>query len=292
MVNNKLGSILSLYSPLVGLITALGVMIFLRRRARVADAVDAPTIDVSLWIITLPLPIRRSFILYGFCAAAALGAIIFAATRDYSGFFPTRLKMQVFYDAEGIDRTLKELRLPNQQLRLAKNLTAGREIYYLMLDHEIATSTPSTTLFFSLREAIPHSEGDTRIVVKKVSGWQRYHIEVADGELLHTLERPGLPSTELLTAFSKLDSSDDYIHPSFADIVFRRSFLIRPRFKQYPSARRIARGTPFRATVVGASRISLLPLPSFSNTLYLADVPAQGLVPIGYAVYVEDDGDN
>jgi hypothetical protein len=59
---------------------------------------------------------------------------------------------------------------------------------------------------------------------------------------------------------------------------------------QLYSYQKVLRGTPFKVSVIGVTRVTVFPLPEFSNTLYLADVPNLGLVPIGYAVYASEEG--
>jgi hypothetical protein len=93
----------------------------------------------------------------------------------------------------------------------------------------------------------------------------------------------------LLTSFQKLDSSNDYVRPTFTELAINRSFVIRPRFKQYLAAQRAAASMSFKVAVVGITAVRVFPLPEFSNTVYLADVPDVGLVPIAYAVYIPDE---
>lgn len=291
-MSNELVLVWRLYWPFVGAAVAVMAAVLIHRRLANSEDLEGeiPTIDVSLVFISLPVRIRRIWFVYGFCSCAALWSLSVAFTRDYSSFFPTRLHLEVFYDRAGIEATLSEIVKASggDSIQVAKNWWSERAQYYAIIDGEAAPSLGQVVQFFAKSEAAVHSVGETSFVTKKISGWQNYHIEESTGEVLHTLEAPNEPSCTLLTSFRKLDTSNDYLRPTFRDLVFHRAIVMKPRFKQYLSARRTSESVPFKISVIGMTVIRLFPLPEFSNTLYLADVPEVGLVPIAYAVYVPD----
>jgi hypothetical protein len=278
---------LRLYWPALAGAIAIAATIAVRRRAKRLDAEgESPAIELELGLVRLPIRVKRSVFLYGICAAALLWFAIVAITRDYARFFPSLLRMEVFYDREGIQATLDALSPHDRdELHVAPRWAEARDSYYQGLDRELRTALPDVTPFFGGGDSAVHSAGETTFIVKKVSGWQRYHIDDSQGELLHTLELPNRPPRQLLTAFVKLNTSDDYLAPSFSDLVVRRAFVMRPRFKQYFGASKVALGTPFKVAIIAVTRVTVFPLPDFSNTLYLAKVEGTGLVPIAYAVY-------
>ncbi len=255
----------------------------LRRSRRIDGTGELPAIDLELGIFHIPIRIRRSLFIAGFLACAALWALVSMFTRDYSSFFPSKLKLEVFYDRDGIRETVEDFRVAQPALQVATDWEGKRALYYQELDRE--TASPSGSGHFFGNERFVHSRGEVTFVVKKVSGFQSYHIEDAHGEVLHELALPGQPKQQLLTAFEKLETASDYLHPTFRQLVIEREFIIKPRFKQYVGAEKLVSTLAFKTAVVGVTKIRVFPLPEFSRTLYLADLPGSGLVPIGYAVY-------
>ena len=130
-----------------------------------------------------------------------------------------------------------------------------------------------------------HSSGRTTFVVEKTGGFQNYHIVESRGDLTHVMEVPNLPRVEFFTLFEKLNSKDDYLRPSFSDVFINRTYVLRPLFKQMLAQDRTSQGVLFRFTVVGATKLYLIPWPKFSNTVYFADFGTAGLVPIAYTIY-------
>jgi hypothetical protein len=282
-----------LYWPLVAFAVSLAGMIVARRRAaRLLDSVDDEigTVDINLGVVTLPLKLKRSAFLYGFCASAALSSIAVLFVRDYASFFPSHLQIEVFYDRPGIETTLAGLNISSQDIRIAENWWTLRAEYYRSLDREAAASVSGVAPFFEHADPAVHSAGDALFIVKKTSGWQNYHVQQAEGEIVHKLDTPNRPPQELLTSFQKLETKYDYLRPTFTDIVIRRRIVIQPRFKQYLAPRRKVADVPFKVAVVGMTAIRVFPLPEFTNTLYLADLPGKGLVPIAYGVYETETG--
>jgi hypothetical protein len=294
MLSDELVLVWRLYWPFLSAALIITAMLVARTRLRVTSEgtePEATTFDVSLVFLSLPVKVKRSLFVYGFCSCAALWSLSAAFTRDYSTFFPTRLRVEVFYDRVGIEATLSRLSAASgANIPVAKNWWSARSAYYAVLDREAAPSLGKVVGFFARADAGVHSLGETTFVVKKIGGWQNYHIEESDGEVLHTLEAPNEPTRTLLTSFQKLDTSSDYMRPTFSDLVVRRSIVMRPRFKQYLSAQRTAASVPFKISIVSMTAIRIFPLPEFSSTLYFADVPRVGLVPIAYGVYVPDGG--
>lgn len=291
MPNDDVVIAMRLYWPMLTALVAIGAMFAVRQQTkRLDDGGEPPVIELELFLIRFPLRLRRSFLRYSICVCALLWSGTIAITRNYASFFPSQLNMEVFYDRGGLEATLDAIpRRDRDALHVAPRWWETRAVYYQRLDREITSALPHVPRFFSGGELAVHSKGETIFIVKKVSGWQRYHVAVAEGELLHTLELPNQAPKQLLTAFAKLDTSGDYLTPSVSDLVIRRAIVIRSRFKQYFGATKVAHGAPFKVTIVGVTRVTVFPLPDFSNTLFLADMQGVGLVPIAYAVYFPAD---
>jgi hypothetical protein len=138
---------------------------------------------------------------------------------------------------------------------------------------------------FSLDGGQVHSDGETSFIVNKIDGWQRYYVQESKGELTNTLEAPHHPTLQFFTLFEKLATAEDYIDPSFADLILRRRIILQPRFKQLLAEARTSTAITFNVAVTGVTSLTLFPWPSFSPTVYCAYYPNTGLVPIAYAIY-------
>lgn len=290
-MTSELMLVARMYWPLAALVLSLiGMLAARRRAAELMGSVDDEigTVDVNLGVLTLPLKLKRSAFVYGFCVSAAFSSVAVLFVRDYASFFPSQLQLEVFYDRAGIEATMAALGVTPRELGLASNWWLLRSAYYRNLDRETESAMKGVAPFFEEADPAVHSSGDALFVVKKTSGWQNYHVERAEGEIVHKLDAPNRLPQELLTSFEKLETKYDYLRPTITDLVWRRRVIIQPRFKQYLAPRRKVADVPFKVSVVGMTAITVFPLPEFTNTLYLADVPGQGLVPIAYGVYASD----
>src|SRR5574341_476789 len=193
--------------------------------------------------------------------------------------------MEVFYDQHGIGESLAVF-TPAELASLgydSKN-AALCSVYYTDLDKKLK-EIMRLDKFFLLQEGILHSKGETSFKISKISGIQNYYIVESKGEVVHVLERPQLPSVAFKSFFERLPSSYDYIRPSLRNIFIDRSIVLRPRFKQLLAEQNKAESTLFDHVLVGATKVFILPVPRFSNTVYFFELRGVGLVPIGYAVY-------
>jgi hypothetical protein len=222
-------------------------------------------------------------------AAACISAVGFLAAYfiiDFSGLVPTHLQMEVFFDGQGISKVLKQYFRPTDldELGISKDYSSYRQLYFDKLDNE-ARTVLGNDKFFSVNNGEVHSIGETSFVVVKIEGLQRYFIQESKGELTHSLEVPHRPTLQFYTLFQKLPTADDYISPSFTDLVILRRILFRPKFKQLLAENRTSKTVTFNVVVVGITSGTLFPWPSFSPTVYCAEFPKVGLVPIAYAIY-------
>ena len=94
-----------------------------------------------------------------------------------------------------------------------------------------------------------------------------------------------MPILEIKSYFEKLATSYDYLTPSISSIVKNGSFILQPRFKQIFSINLKADGLSYDHALVGATKVHLVPYPSFDRTVYFVDLDDVGLIPVGYAIY-------
>lgn len=270
----------TLYLP--ALVSALSFTMLFRIKQRR----DAVVTVQPFGLFGISVPVSSIVVSRILVCISAVGFLGLYAFLDFSVLFPKHLQMEVFFDEPGISRTLKEYFLPVdlENLGILRDYASHRQTYFDGLDVE-ARKVLGKERFFSLSDGSVHSTGETSFIVQKIDGWQRYHIQESKGELLHTLEAPHHSNLTFYTLFEKLPTADDYVTPSFTDLVIRRRVILRPKFKQLLAEDRTSKSVTFKLAVIGATSVTPFPWPSFSPTVYCAELPTGGLVPIAYSVY-------
>ena len=193
--------------------------------------------------------------------------------------------MEIFYDEKGIQRSLSVL--TSEELNSIGYIGFNKsdvEEYYLSLDDRLRLILHYDG-FFSVRDGIVHSKGETSFKVQQTDGIHNYYISDSKGELSHTLERAGNPTVNFLSFFEKLPSPNDYIRPKILELILNQEVVIAPKFKQILAEKHRSDGVIFDHVLVGATKIYLIPYPHYSNTVYFIETKNHGVVPIGYAVY-------
>lgn len=204
---------------------------------------------------------------------------------DYSKFFPSHFEMEVFYDEQGIERSLSVFTSEElQALGCLKFNKYGAEKYYRSLDERLGLLLHYKG-FFSVRDGIVHSKGETSFKVQQTDGVHNYYISDVNGELAHTLEMAGKPSVNFLSFFEKLPSPNDYVRPPLLELFLKQEVIIAPKFKQILAEKNRSDGVIFDHVLVGVTKIYLVPYPRYSNTVYFVETKNYGVIPIGYAVY-------
>jgi hypothetical protein len=217
-----------------------------------------------------------------------VGAFAFLSTYlfyDYSAFFPRNYELEIFFDERGISQSLSvfsstELR----NLSMPTDLRRYREQYFQQIDSEIE-QTFANREFFTLKDGHVHSIGRSQVLAEKISGWQNYHIKVAEGELTTLSEVPNKPVRQFYTRFERLPSADDYIRLSLADLFVRHHIVVRTENKQVLVQNNMPDAFVFKVTLVGITKLTVFPWPHVSNTVYLANFENVGLVPVAYAIH-------
>ncbi len=275
---------LKLYAPF--LISLLFVVaIFLVKKTRKGTVLTIRPLGHFIEMVEIKIPISSIVItrtILGIIAILPLFTLLFL---DFSSFFPSHLKMEVFFDEQGIHDSFNQFDADEiKNLTIPSDYLSYREQYYQDLDRE-AKRLLFIPIFFDEKNGSIHSSGQTSFVVEKVDGIQKYHVSESSGELLNTLELPNQPTRQFKTFFEKLPTKEDYLSPTIWHILTKHTVILRPQFKQILAQDIKADGVVFHLTVVGVTKVAIFPWPDFSNTIYLANFPGVGLVPIAYAIY-------
>lgn len=272
-------AIIKLYGPFC---VSLIIFLFFFRIKR-SD--QESNISISLFgLLDYQIPIKKAFLYKSLIIFSSLIPLTFYLGMDYSCFFPKNITMEVFYDKQGILDNLKQYsKTELEELNINIDFEKRDKFYFSDLDDHLQNLNLTDT-FFTIKDAIIHSEGKASFVVEKISDCQNYFIKEANGELEHFLEHPRTRVRIVRSFFDKMNSRNDYLSPTLDDIFIKHSFIIRPLFKQIIAEDNKSDGTIFNHQLCGMTKIQFFPIPSFSNTIYLFECQGK-LIPIGYAVY-------
>ena len=204
--------------------------------------------------------------------------------RDYSGFFPDRMKVHALYDNEGIERFLKSISARDfRRLRTAPEWQPKKKAYFENLNKELREQEQN----FRFSESYGRTVSDGVLLFRVRSlGWgaQKYQIEEAKVWFEHETEISGDEHPKTLQTEAEIDPVHAQLTGSIKDVFLSGGLLITPEFKQKFRLSPSSEAT-FHHSLVCATRVDIFPYPNLSETLYLKRLSDGKLVPIGYAHY-------
>jgi hypothetical protein len=268
--------ILKFYSPLFSSF----LILLLARRVRLGDR---PLFSIEQF--GLVISFNNNHVAKFAAIVVSFWPVPYYANLDFTTFFPQHLRMAVFYDQTGIGNALtlfSKNQLDDVGYVIGNEKFSSR--YYELVDQKRfrIAGLPS---FFSAEKGIVHSEGETSFIVEKISGFQSYHIKEAKGTITHLYFAEEQRSQRFSSFFERVPSRFDYIRPRLRDIFLDRSIAISPMFTQKVADYKSLEGDNFQSLLIGLTRLDLLPVPHFSDTLYFYVDPSLGAIPIAYAIY-------
>jgi hypothetical protein len=278
------GTIMKIYGPIVVSLVLAALAVSIRKDENLGHVEINPTI-FGISIFKYGLPIENLWIARGIILCFSIGILSLPGFIDYSVLFPQHLEIEVFFDQEGIRESMAVFsRQDLERVHVPDNYEEFQSTYFNSAKAEVQKIFGGKK-DFSLNAQDVHSQGYTSFVMEKLSGFQNYHIKESHGELVHVIERPNQPLLQFKSFFEKLNTKHDYLKPSVREILLKRNVILQPRFKQIFAENLKANGTSFHHTLVGLTKVTFLPFPKFSNTIYLMKLDRIGLIPIGYAIY-------
>jgi hypothetical protein len=285
------GSILwRFYAPIL---VGIAVLSFTRSVRATKDPLKV-SIQFLLFAVDLPTPRWLKGARGARFAVAVLGVSLigFGASADFSRFFPNKLRMDIYFDQNGIERELTRF-TPDERLLLGlapEPWDAYQGAYVSdMKQHlamEIGSSTASPILdTLGITRANTHGRGQTSFVVER-EGLFRYRIVASEGEMLVVADVPNRMLRPAKTIFTLTDSPMNHLRPTPLQLLGIRDLVLMPRFKQIIRLSNAATDiAPFDHMVLGVTKVSVLPAPQFGSTVYLLELSDGQRVPIGYAIY-------
>lgn len=254
----------------------------------------SPTFEVSFLGLTinLPMPARYRSEIFARLLICSAGVLFlgFALSANFASYFPARLRMDVFFDQEGLEDSLLAFfrTQDSASLHLDAAWKEHIERYDSVVKEALREILRSEGADESAASAVDrnnmHAHGETSFVVGRVSP-VRYRICESDGYLEHRVDAPGNPSFGFRTEFSLRATAHDHLRVRLSDLL-RGGHLLRPEFKQIFRVKGFESAKTIDHIVIGATRVRILPLPWVGRTIYLwRDEERNVVVPIAYAVY-------
>ncbi|MES2324936.1 MAG: hypothetical protein V4633_21975 [Pseudomonadota bacterium] len=288
------------YVPLLVAIVLASLVLF---SPRILSATAPATLEaeIKVAIIGLKIPLAafeqsEAIVRYSALVVAAL-LLGYALNINFSNYFPQRLRLDAYFDVQGIERTLATFR-PEDLAQLGIDPEWRASI--LDYDLEMVASLKGVWRQQGLQDPWPDGEsprdyfqcaGTTTFVVERKS-FLTYKVTNAVGDLSYRADFPKRDRRTFRGMFDLRDTASNYIRPKFLDLLRSPSVLISPQFMQvFRIEAWNDSGTtgPFDHILVAATKVTLLPIPSFGDSVYLWRNPQGRLVPVSYCVYHAGD---
>lgn len=277
--------IFSLYIPLLVSIVFISLALMIRRSEE-QSVLTFSIIGFDLMQVGIPTP-AVPLLRLGLVALATITLTTYAF-RDFSSFFPELLRMDVFFDDQGLTEAVQIFSESEREMfGIIEDYEPYRKEYYTRLNNRINEVVGIEDFFTETNQNI-HSFGETIFTFDKIVGLHQYHINEVRGRLVHVKEQAYSQPITFVSYFEKIDSKYDRVEPTLVDVFVRGQVVIRPRFKQ-TVANLMGNETTvsFDHELHGITKVYSYPYPHYSWTLYCWVLEDVGLIPIGYAIYRE-----
>lgn len=287
------------YAPIGASLVLLTLAIF-TPKVLIPSGAQAVEAEIKLAFIGIKVPLSTLeadfFLIKSILLTAGVITLLYAINIDFSKYFPQRLELDAYFDQKGIYRTLGTFR---QEDLAQLNVEADWPNYLKNYDSDVVNSLKRVWKLLGHSDPWPdpteespreyfHCSGETTFVVKR-KGLLTYKIEEAEGQLLYSADYPRRERKDFGGVFSLRDTAASYIRPNPIDLIRSPSVLIAPEFMQIFRVDKWRNEGPFDHILVAATRITLFPLPSFGDSLYLWKGPTGRWVPIAYCIYHAHD---
>jgi hypothetical protein len=249
-------------------------------------------VSVGIFGFSIPLEtwLKNEWLVQVAALFAAIGAVAYALAIDFSLYFPSRLKMDVYFDKKGLSRSLR-LFSPAELSEIAPDPNWERSIdtYDASVMEGLralwtARGSDDAPPMVDIRRDSVHAQGEAKLCVSR-AGWLLYKISEGSGILHVGFDIRNRNTFRFRSEFYLRESSDNYIRPRLLDLMRSPSVVLRPEFKQVFQIERGGPDAPFDHVVIGLTKLRLLPTPSFTDTIYLWRTANGDTVPVAYAIY-------
>ena len=198
--------------------------------------------------------------------------------------------MDTYFDISGIKRTVATLnRKDLENLNIAQDWSTRLSEYDDDMVSSLRKNWSNAGLpdvwsnDQNLRDLI-HASGEATFFVNRI-GFLTYKIIKSEGRLNYEVDMPRQQRRKFKGEFHLRDTVENYIRPKILDVLKSPSLTLKPQFMQVLKIDSWPELGIFDHVVIGATKITLLPIPTFSDTVYLWRSNSSEWIPIGYSIY-------
>ena len=279
-----------LYAPLVAGLYLLLVGL------SVDEVGDTLTMSVNLVVVSVggwPLPDWLGTPVQAWSRVVGLALVVYAAFADFSGFFPSRFKAEVFFDNDGIKQQLKQFTVKERESLTLSTASWDRvqeeyrQKFVSLLVARNEKGKVKKRHLKALKDNNTHGDGQVEITIAKRT-MMSYVIEKSTGDLRIKAAIPRAELQRVITRFRLQQSPHNLIKFEIGNILKGITVLLTPRFEQVVESEGDLSTVPFDHGVVCVTKVRVLPAPWIGSTVYLLEVDEDGRtahVPVGYARY-------
>lgn len=277
-----------LYLPFIIFLVSVILIIRLKRNSHGYFTLDIFSIIQMTIPISLNISFKGIYIKFLLTIISLYFLFSYYFYMDYSTLFPQYLKMTVqFNEQKGIDDLIKDFNIKNIDDLEIKKDSLYIEHFFSDTDKTILSHTSYNHFFYDCvitKENSIEITGNAEFRIKKMDGFQEYIIDVAKGELTNNKILKNKGVQYISSEFNKISSPNDKL--SLKTLKSFNEIIISPQFNQIISIKD-NKGRLLKIpqeNLYGVTKVTIFPVPKFSNTLYLVK-HGNYLTPIGYAVY-------
>ncbi|MER2513179.1 MAG: hypothetical protein ABTQ25_12330 [Nitrosomonas ureae] len=215
---------------------------------------------------------------------------LYGITINFSKYFPTNLIMDTYFDIPGIKRTLsifnnndlEDINIPQDwDTRLSEY---DNDIILSLRKNWGDSGLPDIMSDDQNLRDLIHASGEASFFVDKI-GILTYKIVKSEGRLNYEVDLPRKQRRKFKGEFHLRDTGENYIRPKIFEIIKSPSLTLKPQFMQVLKIDSWPELGIFDHLVIGATKVTLLPIPTFSDTIYFWRSSNGEWIPIGYSIY-------
>jgi len=253
-------------------------------------------VGVQVGIIHFQLPAQamanHNFLFRVAVLLFALTCTLWALGVDFSKYVPKRLRVKAHFRVEEIEKTIKKFFSEEQQKGSFES--SWKDLLSTYDDERLdrlakfwekhnKSKIPARS---EITRDVTAAEGITFFRVKR-NGLLSYEMLTCTGHLKFEVTPRQRDLFHFTEKFELLKTPANDIKPKFSELLrLTPSIILKPEFKQIFLIDDDI-DSPHDHTIVAMTRLTLLPFPVLSSTLYLWKMDDGRLIPIGYGNYYE-----
>jgi hypothetical protein len=251
--------------------------------------------NLKIGAFGLDLPIGRLFTeIQLFRATAIVGAIIaiiFALSLNIASLFPSELTFDVYYDIQGIRRKISELGLTrDESIKILPDWEDHLLVYEEMIltslralwhkDTERLALVPTLAQFRGSMSGI----GKSTVQLRRI-GLLHYRFVSSGGRVEFSVNQQKKARLAFTMEFHLRESPHNHVRIPFSELIPFPRVKIYPEYRQAFSIDSFNQSNVYDHALIVHSVLKVLPVPAYSDSIYLYEIPGKGYIPIGYCVY-------